>query len=329
MLLNNTISTMKITPKEMQDVLDYIEQIPVSDQAFAKMAVLDNLMKYHSELSDEEKEAFPDELIADLRLADFRATVESFSKDKQLQLLKNFVSDDLDPSSYRYAPLFYRAGYAILNAVACQDIIDSTPEDQYDERDLWIYRGLNAINLAIDLFVRMNDQEGTLSALQIKVDILKNKSYKEAAEIALLGIRQASSEEWQQTFVELWNEITNERFDLFFDPKEKSFINQLPLPTDIIEEMCGNDPHIGIFADKCLCFIEPDYDRSPILFVEKIEDVSTPEVGELSETAKYVFCLNRIPPEIHFDEGHPKANTLYEVDEEYTTLYHEFKEEEQ
>ncbi|MCM1489774.1 MAG: hypothetical protein NC095_02965 [Muribaculum sp.] len=320
---------MKITPKEMQDVLDYIQQIPVSENSFAKMAVLDNLMKYHSELSDEEKEAFPDELVADLRFEDFRATVESFSKDKQLQLLKNFVIDDLDLSYYRDAPPFYRAGYAILNAVACQDIIDSTPKDQEDERDLWIYRGLNAINLAIDLFVRMDDQEGTFSALKIKADILRNKSYKEAAEIVLQGIRQAPNEEWQQTFVELWNEITNERFDLFFDPKEKSFINQLPLPKDTIEEMCKEDPHIGMFADKCLCSVEPSYDRSLILFVEKIDDVSTPEVGELSEIAKYVFCIDRIPPEIHFDEGHPKTNTLYEVDEEDTTLYHELKEDEQ
>lgn len=319
---------MKITPEEIKGVLDYVTETPVNDDAPAKLLILDYFMKYYSELSEEEKEVFPNELVADLRLADYQLTVAYLSNDNNIEALKTFVSDDLDLSQYRDAPPNYRAEYAHLNAVACMLILANTPKQDEAEHDLWIYRGLKAADLAIDLYSRMDKSELFFNALEAKVEILKNKSYKEAAESAIIGIRMAPNDELRLIFADLWKEITNERFDLFYEPKEISYINQLPLPKDTIEWIYKEDSAIGKLADQCLCSIEPNYDRSPILFVEKIEDIATPEIGELSEDAKYVFCLDRIPPELRFDEGHPQANILYEVDEEDTTLYHAIKEDE-
>jgi hypothetical protein len=162
----------------------------------------------------------------------------------------------------------------------------------------------------------------------VKVDILKNKSFKEAADTAILGIRIAPNDKLKEEFVELWKEITDEWFNRFFEPQGASFINQLPLSQETIEEMCQKDQSIGKFVDTCLCSTEADYDRSPMLFVEKIEDVSNLELKELVDDARYVFCLDRIPSELHFDEGHPKANILYVVDDEDTTLYHPYIKEE-
>ena len=315
---------MKITPEEIQAVLDYIDQTSIG--GLAKVAVLDHLMKTHSELTEEEKEAFPDEVAADLRLADFSETIAQLADDEQIENLKDFVSNYLDLSEYRGAPPYYRAKYAYLNALGCRLILDNT--NKYEsERDLWIYRGLKAIDIALDLFSRMEDSENFCTAVLAKTEILTNKSLKEAADFALLGIRMAPNEELKQRLVEYWKNITDKQFDLYFEPQEASFINQLPLPKETIEKMCQEDSSLGRFMENCLCSIEPNYDRSPILFVRKIEDIAEPEIGELAEDAKYVFCLDRIPPELRFDQGHPQANILYVVDDEDTTLYHEYKEE--
>ena len=54
-----------------------------------------------------------------------------------------------------------------------------------------------------------------------------------------------------------------------------------------------------------------------------------PESEKLVEAARYVFSLDRIPSELHFDEGHPKANILYVVDDKDTTLYYQYINEEE
>lgn len=320
---------MKITPENLQAVLDYVDQTQPTEQAFAKVCVLDYFMKYLSELSPEESENFPQELIADLRFADFRATVWHLINEGSIETLKNFLSDDLDPSLYRLSAPYYRANYAFLYALGCGAVVDNTVKELEGDRDLWIYRGIKAIDLAIDISSRMDNMEATAAAISLKAEILKNKSFKEAADTAILGIRIAPNDEQKKEFVELWKEITDERFDIYFEHREASFINQLPLSQETIEEMCQKDQSIGEFVDRCLCSIEADYDRSPMLFVEKIEDVSNPELEELVEAARYVFCLDRIPSELHFDEGHPKANILYVVDDEDTTLYHQYIKEEE
>lgn len=320
---------MKITPKELQDVLDYIGHTPMTEQTLAKMTVLDYLMKCHSELTEEEKETFPIEVVADLRFADFCATVIHFANEGQIESLKTFISEDLAPADYRCALPFYRAKYAYLNAVGCLAILDNTTPECEADRDLWIYRGLNAVDSAIELFGRMEETEEACTALKVKTQILMNKSYKEAAESAITGIQVSPNNELRQEFVKLWKDITDKRFDLYYELTEASFINQLPLSQEKISKMREEDSSIGRFAEQCLCAIEPNYDRSPMLFVKNIEDVADPEIEELVENARYIFCLDRIPPELHFDKGHPKANILYEVDDEDTTLYHELKEDEE
>lgn len=321
---------MKITPKELRDVLDYIADTPNSEQTDAKVAVLDAIKTYFRDLSDEEKEEFPAEDILELTYCDYSQTVTFLSQDKSIDALKHFYEENLELYKHRTAPPYIRAMMGQLAAMACDIILDYTSADCYNDIDIWVYRGLEAANLAFDLFLRLEEVEDAYTTLKTKINILIRKSYHEAEVFALQGVRSAPTEELRNEFADFWMEIYDKRFKLYFDKGTgtAAFVNSLPLPPKKIKALIEENEDISGLIDKSLCTLEPYYDRSLILFVEQIKDVALPEIAKLTDEVSYVFLLDRIPAGLHFDDGHPKPNVIYVVDEDDDTSYHELSDNE-
>ncbi len=320
---------MKITPDEMNRVLEYVSETPPTEKSTAKYAVLYAIWDAFSNLPEEEQKEFPIEIVIRLQYEERRMTFYHLVEEGWVDSVKSLFEDFLEITVHRNDPPYMRAAYAQLAALVCYYILLNTAKDAQNDLDLWIYRGLEAADLAIDLFMRLEEFEDAYDTLDTKTRILTFKSKKEAAQCALRGVRFAPDEDTRKKFAELWREINDERFDMFFDSKDKEFFNDLPLPKETIEELVAEDELISRLAGKCMCSLDPDYDRSPLLLVEKIEDVAIPEVGELAEDAREVFLINRIPPELKFDDGHPIPNVLYVVDDEDDTHYHEYQETEE
>lgn len=304
-------------------MLGYVEKKSPADELIsAKTALLDTLSDYLSNLPAEEIEKYPAEDLAKLRFMAYKFTVAMLAEDQNIEQLKAFVCDNLELHSYRSYPPYERASYAGLAAWASQLILEYIPKDNDDQLDVWVYRGLRAADLAIDLYARMEENENALEIMAVKVKILTCKSYHEASKCALDGVRMATDELTLNKFAELWTDIHNKRFDMFFDTLDATFFSHLPLPKETVEELAEDSP-VGVLSERSFCTSEAAYDRSPIIFLEEIENAALPEVSELTEIADYVFLLDRYPAELRFDDGHPKANVLYVVDEEDDTLYHE------
>lgn len=306
-----------MTKEEILKVYDFIQESDPDKATRTMVETLEKMGEAYNELSDEEKDTFPENFVPDFNVLYNQTCLSMFINNDLIEQIKQYAEEELAPHYYRKLPPYYRAKCAMIYSMACITIVARTPEDNEEQRELWTFRGLKAIEVAVDIFGRCEDNDGLYNALSLKMDLLKNKSVKEAIESAQVAIRYFGSGEYMEEMCGKWRELNDLRFEYYFDNEDVRFIESLPLSDEKKNELMTE------LNTNCqqFCNIEPVYDRNTILIVDEISDITREDMQESVNEAHYIFEIDRIPKDVKFAGGDPVGRGLYVLEEDTLDTY--------
>ncbi len=160
---------MASRPEEVRRVLEFVRRTPAEVDTGAKYAALHALTVYFSGLSAEERGVFPAEVVDDLRCEERRMALFHLAKEGEIDALKALVNETLEVALHGSDSPYLRAGLGNVAAVACCFLVVNLPEDQ---RELWVRRGLEGAEAAVELFGSVGDLEGLCDALEARDQLL-------------------------------------------------------------------------------------------------------------------------------------------------------------
>ena len=201
----------------------------------------------------------------------------------------------------------------------------------------YVERAIEKIDQAIEKYCKLAEDEEYdeedkkilekvgLNAKVNKARILRLKSNNLARRYAISLFGEDLDEEQKEGVMEIYEEATDVLFDDFFAKKEILTVlgsedadNEVKgdVAAMLLEKYAepGNDDlYWWLFTHKNV----PE-DRKKIRIVENIEDAADNDFDDVP----WVFTLDRIPDDIEFDEGHPMAGCVYEMDAANDVRYH-------